>query len=194
MKGDESKYPWGQGGRSDRARREGVQRRVRGSQHGSIPGSIRESIRGWMGAVFLLLCFALQEHSLAQGMASESLLGTWVTYDDDTQEPRAHIKITQDAGVLSGRIVKTLDPDAPADERCVQCRDDRKNQPILGLEIIRGGAKKNDKELIWEGGKILDPENGEEYRFRIKMIDQGRTLQVRGYLGPFWRTQVWRRL
>lgn len=157
-------------------------------------------IRGYktLGACALLLmafCARLQHNlALAQTALNESIVGVWVSHDDSTQEPRAHIKITQDGGVLSGRIVKVLDPSAPLDERCTECRDDRKNQPILGMEIIRGGAKKNEKELIWEGGRILDPENGEEYRFRIKLIDQGRTLQVRGYLGPFWRTQTWTRL
>jgi uncharacterized protein (DUF2147 family) len=135
-----------------------------------------------------------QAQAQAQTSTGDSLLGIWVTHDDDTQEPRAHIKITLENGVLSGRIIKTLDPNASPDERCTLCKDDRKNQPILGLEIIRGGSKKDNKSLIWEGGRILDPENGEEYRFRMRLIDQGRTLQVRGYLGPFWRTQVWTRL
>ena len=157
-------------------------------------------MQGWinlkvlLGVFFLVFGLFIETPSFAQVSGGDGLVGVWVTHDDDTQEPRAHIKITQDNGVLSGRIIKTLDPSTPADERCTLCKDDRKNQPILGLEIIRGGAKKNKEELIWEGGKILDPENGEEYRFRIKLIDQGRTLQVRGYLGPFWRTQVWTRL
>jgi hypothetical protein len=134
---------------------------------------------------------ALQS-ALAQDLNAQSILGVWITQDDDTKEPRAHIKITQDNGLLSGRIVKTLDPDALPDERCTRCTGDRKNQAMLGLEIIRGGQK-NEKELVWEGGKILDPESGDEYRFKMRLLDQGRTLQVRGYLGPFWRTQIWTR-
>ena len=69
-----------------------------------------------------------------------------------------------------------------------------KIKPFPGLEIIWGGSgQKNDKESIWEAGRILDPEKGEEYRFKIRLIEQGSTLQVRGYLGPFWRTQTWTR-
>ena len=143
----------------------------------------------------VLVCSSLMgsQQTLAQIAPQDSIVGLWVTHDDDTQEPRAHIKIRLDNGVLSGRIVKILDPDALPDERCTQCLGDRKNQTLLGLEIIRGGDQKNDKELIWQGGRILDPENGEEYRFKIRLIDQGRALQVRGYLGPFWRTQIWTR-
>lgn len=154
------------------------------------------SVLRLIGALGVLLAAVVfhPQWAQAQTSAGDSLLGIWVTHDDDTQEPRAHIKITLENGVLSGRIIKTLDPNASPDERCTLCKDDRKNQPILGLEIIRGGSKKDDKSLIWEGGRILDPENGEEYRFRMRLIEQGRTLQVRGYLGPFWRTQVWTRL
>ncbi len=128
----------------------------------------------------------------AQDLGAQSITGIWITHDDQTHEPRAHINITQDNGFLSGRIVKTLDPDALPDERCTRCKGERKNQAMVGLEIIRGGQK-NDKEWVWEGGKILDPESGDEYRFKMRLLDQGRTLQVRGYLGPFWRTQLWTR-
>ena len=144
--------------------------------------------------VHVLVCSSFMgSQTLAQVAPQDSIVGLWVTHDDDTQEPRAQVKIRLDNGVLSGRIVKILDPNASPDERCTQCAGDRKNQTLLGLEIIRGGGQKNDKESIWEGGRILDPENGEEYRFKIRLIDQGRTLQVRGYLGPFWRTQTWTR-
>ena len=128
----------------------------------------------------------------AQAVNAQSITGVWVTHDDETHEPRAHIKITLDNGFLSGRIIKTLDPDALPDERCTRCTGERKNQTLVGLEIVRGGQK-NDKEWVWEGGKILDPESGDEYRFKMRLLDQGRTLQVRGYLGPFWRTQIWTR-
>ena len=64
---------------------------------------------------------------------------------------------------------------------------------MVGLEIIRGGKKDADKD-VWEGGKILDPENGKEYRASFTPIEGGKQLQVRGYLGPFWRTQTWVRV
>src|SRR5660398_204709 len=49
--------------------------------------------------------------------------------------------------------------DAKQDDVCDKCADERKNKPVLGLEIIRG-AKKSDGKEVWEGGKILDPDNG----------------------------------
>jgi hypothetical protein len=50
-----------------------------------------------------------------------------------------------------------------------------------------------DGAEYYEGGQILDPEEGKLYRLRLTPIEGGKKLQVRGYLGPFWRTQVWER-
>ncbi|MEI7739907.1 MAG: DUF2147 domain-containing protein [Betaproteobacteria bacterium] len=72
-------------------------------------------------------------------------------------------------------------------------RPEKSNPSQVWRSFEGGSGQKNDKESIWEAGRILDPEKGEEYRFKIRLIDQGRTLQVRGYLGPFWRTQTWTR-
>ena len=128
--------------------------------------------------------------------AQMSPTGLWRSVDDKTGEAKAEIRIT-DVGsgreALSGRIEKTLKKDAPADAVCDACTDERKGKPLAGLEILRGG-KKTDGKDVWEGGKILDPENGKEYRASLTPIDGGKKLEVRGYLGPFWRTQTWQRV
>ncbi len=126
-------------------------------------------------------------------LAQMTPLGTWHSIDDKTKEPKAEIRITEAAEGLNGRIEKTLRKGADPAARCTECQDDRKGQPMVGLEIVRGGKKDADKE-VWEGGKILDPENGKEYRASFTPIDGGKQLQVRGYLGPFWRTQTWVRV
>ncbi|MEZ5605745.1 MAG: DUF2147 domain-containing protein [Burkholderiaceae bacterium] len=120
-------------------------------------------------------------------------LGTWNSIDDKTGEPKAEIRITEGANGLSGRIEKTLRKDADPKAVCTACTDDRKGQPMIGLEIIRGG-KKDAAQDTWEGGTILDPENGKDYRASFTPIDGGKQLQVRGYWGPFWRTQTWVRV
>jgi uncharacterized protein (DUF2147 family) len=63
------------------------------------------------------------------------------------------------------------------------------------MEIIRGGRKADGKD-VWEGGKILDPENGTEYSLRLTPIEGGAKLQVRGFLGfsLLGRTQTWVRV
>ncbi|MBV8619590.1 MAG: DUF2147 domain-containing protein [Curvibacter sp.] len=124
-------------------------------------------------------------------MAQMSPVGLWRNVDDQTGETKGEIRIEADAaggGALHGVIAKVLKDDAKAN--CDACTDDRKGKPVLGLEIIRG-AKKAEGQDLWEGGTILDPENGKTYRLTLRPQDGGSRLQVRGYIGPFYRTQVW---
>ena len=128
----------------------------------------------------------------ASALAQMSPVGLWRNVDDKTGEAKAEIRVSETGGALAGRIEKTLKKDAKPDATCDECTDDRKGKPIAGLEIIRGGKKAEGKD-VWEGGKILDPENGKEYRASFTPTDGGQKLQVRGYIGPFWRTQTWTR-
>jgi uncharacterized protein (DUF2147 family) len=126
-------------------------------------------------------------------MAQATPVGLWRNVDDKTGEAKAEIRISEANGALVGRIEKSLKKGALPDAVCDECSDDRKGKPIAGLEIIRGGTKAEGKD-VWEGGRILDPENGKEYRASFTPLDGGKKLEVRGYLGPFWRTQTWLRI
>jgi len=123
-------------------------------------------------------------------MAQMSPVGVWNSVDDKTKELKSEIVITENAGVLSGKISKLLRKDAKQDDVCRECTDDRKDKPLIGLEIIRG-AKKADGKDVWEDGKILDPENGKTYNLRLTPIDGGAKLEVRGSIAFFGRTQTW---
>ena len=129
----------------------------------------------------------------SSAMAQMTPVGLWRNVDDKTGEAKAEIRIVENAGVLNGKIDKRLGKDIKPDDVCDQCSDDRKDKPILGLEIIRG-AKKVDGKEVWEGGKILDPENGRNYTLRMTPIEGGKKLEVRGSIGPFGRTQTWVRV
>ncbi|MBZ4210297.1 MAG: DUF2147 domain-containing protein [Comamonadaceae bacterium] len=120
-------------------------------------------------------------------------VGNWHTIDDKTGEVKSQIQVTETNGVLSGRVEKLLRKDADQKGLCKECTDDRKDKPMLGLEIIRGAKKLADKDL-WEGGKILDPENGKEYTLRMTPIEAGKKLEVRGSIAFFGRTQTWVRV
>ena len=120
--------------------------------------------------------------------------GLWRNIDDKSGEAKAEIRIQgNSAGVLTGVLEKRLAKDAKPDDLCKECSDERKNQPILGLEIIRGAQKAEGKD-VWEGGKILDPENGRNYTLRMTPVEGGKKLEVRGSIGPFGRTQTWIRI
>ncbi|HEY5582327.1 MAG TPA: DUF2147 domain-containing protein [Rhodoferax sp.] len=126
-------------------------------------------------------------------LAQMTPVGVWRTVDDKTGEVSSEVRISDNAGVLSGRIEKLLRKDAKQDDVCDKCADERKNKPVLGLQIIRG-AKKSDGKEVWEGGKILDPDNGKDYTLRLTPIEDGKQLQVRGYIAFFYRTQIWTRV
>jgi uncharacterized protein (DUF2147 family) len=136
---------------------------------------------------------ALLWAAMAPALAQVSPIGVWHNIDDKTGEPKAQIRIGETGGLLNGRIEKLLRKDAKPDEKCDECKDDRKDKPMVGLEIIRGAKKAADKD-VWEGGKILDPENGREYTLRLTPVDGGKKLDVRGSFGPFGRTQTWVRV
>ena len=110
--------------------------------------------------------------------AQSSPAGLWRNIDDKTGEVKAEIRIVDTPQGVRGRIERVLKKDAKEGDVCDKCEDDRRNQPIKGLEIIRGD-------------RILDPENGREYRLQLTPVEGGSKLQVRGFFGPFYRTQTW---
>jgi len=117
--------------------------------------------------------------------------GLWKTYDDHTGEARALVRIYRQDGSFFGRVETNLVP-AEADAHCTACTDERKDQPVVGMVIIRN-IKADENEF--SGGDILDPESGSVYRCILRLADDGRQLKVRGYLGLslFGRTQIWKR-
>jgi uncharacterized protein (DUF2147 family) len=124
--------------------------------------------------------------------AQATPLGLWKTIDDETGKEKSYVRIVDSAGTLAGRIEKILDP-ARQDRRCDKCTDGRKDQPVLGMTIVEGVTRDADGSH-WEGGTILDPENGKTYRVRLTPKEDGRQLEVRGYIGPFYRNQTWLRV
>jgi uncharacterized protein (DUF2147 family) len=125
--------------------------------------------------------------------AHSSPVGRWQTVDDKTGEVKSVVIIEEIRGVLFGKITQLLNKKVSPNALCEKCSDDRKDQPILGLEIIRG-VKKVDAEDLWEGGEILDPNEGKTYRVTLKPIENEKKLEVRGHWGPFSRRQVWIRV
>ncbi|WP_426395044.1 DUF2147 domain-containing protein [Ralstonia sp. R-29] len=130
--------------------------------------------------------------ALAAGsaFAQATPAGTWKTIDDNTGKQKGEVTIVDNGGVFTGKVSKIL---VPGDENktCTKCTDDRKDQPIKGLTILTG-LKPNGNNN-WDGGQILDPENGKVYSAKMSLSDDGQKLNVRGFLGIslLGRTQTW---
>jgi uncharacterized protein (DUF2147 family) len=128
------------------------------------------------------------------GLAQTSPVGLWQSIDDASGKPRAEIRISEASGVLTGRIERSLLPTpAGAVLLCTLCQDERKDKPLIGMEIIRQMKAGSDAQT-WEGGEILDPDKGKVFKLRLQLQDGGKKMQVRGYIGLFFRNQTWVRL
>lgn len=139
-----------------------------------------------MRMVFLLLLVS----GVSFGQPS-TILGRWKTIDDVSGDARSIVEILEHQGMVFGRIVKIFPrPNVDPDPVCDKCspEDPRFKKKIIGMEIIRNLKKSGDE---YAGGDILDPENGKVYRSKIWV--EGKDLKVRGYWGPFYRTQTWQR-
>jgi len=125
-------------------------------------------------------------------LAQATPAGLWKTIDDESKQEKSLVRVVDVAGVLSGKVEKVLDP-TKQDEKCDKCTDARKDQPKLGMTIVEG-VKKHTDEPYWDGGTILDPNNGKVYKVRMTPKDGGKLLEVRGFIGPFYRNQQWIRV
>jgi len=127
-------------------------------------------------------------------MAQMTPVGLWKTISDKDGSVTSEVRIIETDGVVSGKIERDLGPKAKPDDKCVECKDDRKDQLIAGLEIIRG-AKKTEGRDVWEGGTVVDPNNGTVYKLKMTPIEGGKKLEVRGFVGfaLLGRTQTWLR-
>ena len=127
----------------------------------------------------------------ASALASpaEGPLGRWKTFDDKTGALHGLVEITEEGGVLKGRILKSYDPLKP-NPTCVLCEGERKGQPVLGMVFLWGLTRQGNE---FKGGFILDPDNGKVYKAKIRVDEGGRKLLVRGFIGIslLGRTQTW---
>jgi uncharacterized protein (DUF2147 family) len=125
--------------------------------------------------------------------AQATPVGLWKTIDDETKQEKSYVRISESGGAVSGKVEKLLDP-AKQDAVCDKCSDERKDKPVLGMTIIKNVKRDATDAARWDGGEILDPNNGKTYKVRLTPQDGGKALEVRGFIGPFYRNQTWIRV
>jgi uncharacterized protein (DUF2147 family) len=137
----------------------------------------------------VLLCFSALGLRAADPVATPA--GRWRTFDDKTPgKPKSIILLYEEKGLLFGRVETLVDPDAV--KICDKCSDERKGRPVTGMVVVRRMKKDGDE---YSGGDILDPKTGSVYRCKMRLMEHGSKLSVRGYLGfsLFGRSQTWTR-
>jgi uncharacterized protein (DUF2147 family) len=138
-----------------------------------------------------LLCIFVVLISITAN-AQESVLGKWITIDDETGIKKSVIELFMKGNRLHGRVDELyLTPEEGENPLCIECEGELNGEPVRGMEILTKMAyDAEDKE--WAEGEILDPENGTTYDCKL-WLEDGK-LFVRGYVAFFYRTQTWERL
>jgi len=113
----------------------------------------------------------------------------------DHQRPhgatRGLVRVEEVNGEYIGTVVAVFSPPAPDPQPlCKLCQGDLKDKPVVGMIILRGVRRSGD---TYSTGQILDPDEGRVYRCRIALLDDGRKLEVRGFIGIplLGRSQTW---
>lgn len=139
-------------------------------------------------AVAALFLFSLSS------WAQESPVGRWKTIDDETKKAKSIVEISDAGdGTVVGKIVKLFKaPEEDQNPKCDKCEGERKDQPVLGMTFLWGIKKRSSD---WGDGQILDPQKGKIYNAKVQVIEGGKRLKVRGFIGIslLGRTQYWER-
>ncbi len=123
-------------------------------------------------------------------LSGQSVLGVWKTIDDNTKDPKSHVKIYEKGGKVYGKVVKLLP--AATTKVCIDCPGNKKGKSLIDLDILWDMVKDGN---VYDDGEIVDPANGKVYSCKLYLKDKN-TLIVRGYLGIslLGRSQTWYRV
>ena len=140
----------------------------------------------------LAVVVAVAVGSYAAWAATDTAAGLWRTIDDASGKVRSTVRIVENGGTYSGTVEEILItlPDDDPQHRCVHCTGDRKDQSIVGMTVLWGMHRDGDS---YTGGELLDPHNGKTYSAKMTLLDGGRKLDVRGFIGfsLIGRSQIW---
>lgn len=124
---------------------------------------------------------------------AKDISGVWKNIDDKTGSSKAVLEMRKEKnGSYTAKVIKvTPRPGYSPKETCVKCPAPYSNQPILGMDVLKG--LKFTGNNTYSHGKIIDPLSGNIYSTKAKLSTNGKRLTLRGYVGvsALGRSQTW---
>lgn len=153
---------------------------------------------GWIKIMKLYYALGIILSLSIQSIFAQDISGKWKTVDDKSGFSRADVLITKNEnGTYSGKIlIIRPTPGKPTTGVCTECKGDLKNKSLVGLQIINNFIPNPKKEDEYINGKVFDPLSGNSYKGKIKLINGGNRINLRGYIGTslIGRSQIWIRV
>jgi uncharacterized protein (DUF2147 family) len=145
---------------------------------------MRLAITAFLSALMLLVAVA------SEAQSPSSAIGRWKTIDDATGKAKGVVEIYQAKdGRLAGKVVEVLDLKDGPNPMCDKCKGANHGKPIKGMVTLWG--LRSDGAGNWSGGRVLDPENGKDYKAKLELLEGGRKLGMSGCIAFLCRQQVW---
>ncbi len=143
-------------------------------------------------ALLVVLSFVAARAALGEATAPATPAGLWKTFNDRTGQADGLVRVRKVGEAYEAKVEAVFSPPAPSPAPlCELCPGVLKDQPVVGMTIARLQADGDG----WSG-EILDPDEGKLYRCTVRLLEGGRKLEVRGYVGLplFGRTEIWLRV
>src|SRR5262245_48657245 len=136
---------------------------------------------------FVALVASVAAFTAGMALSAEPIVGKWKTVDEKGKV-QSEVELYDQGGKIFGRITGLTQPndDTGKPRTCTKCQPPDKDKPVVGLVIIKELSPSGN---TYKGGTITDPEDGKVYKAEL-WVEDGK-MKVRGYLGPFYRTQTW---
>lgn len=134
--------------------------------------------RKFIGATALL--FGLINPLAA--MPVDPLIGTWKVIDDYTGHYISDIVIRKNSKTQQYSAVITKNyplPGTPMTEVCTKCQGTLKNQPIFGMEALKGLVADASNQQFSKGVWV-NPQDGRVYNIDARLNTSGDQMKVQG--------------
>ena len=115
-------------------------------------------------------------------MPVDPLIGTWKVIDDYTGYYISDIVIRKNSKTQQYSAVITKNyplPGTPMTEVCTKCQGTLKNQPIFGMEALKGLVADASNQQFSKGVWV-NPQDGRVYNIDARLNTSGDQMKVQG--------------